>query len=125
VQRGPYPMTAKEAIMAFSQSEKIKAGLIWISQGLALLDTLSEAEKRGAEGMVNVIANMILHEIQLAENLTGEKTWRDAQKHIEQAVVMIRSHVASESVVHLTQALSQVTVIGQRSMSLLKEMRLL
>ena len=38
---------------------------------------------------------------------------------------MIDSGVAPESVVHLTQALSQVTTIGHRSMSFLREKGLL
>ena len=42
-------MKVRDAIMAFSQSEKIKAGLIWVSQSLQFLKTLPEPEKRGAE----------------------------------------------------------------------------
>ena len=38
---------------------------------------------------------------------------------------MIHSGVGPEAVIHLTQALSQVTSIGQRSMSFLQEQGLL
>jgi hypothetical protein len=41
------------------------------------------------------------------------------------AMVMIDSQVLHESAFHLTQALSQVTGIGQRSMSVLKQHGLL
>jgi len=41
------PMTPREAVMAFSQSEKIKAGLIWVSQAVDQSVTLPELEKRG------------------------------------------------------------------------------
>ena len=111
--------------MAFSQSEKIKSGLIWVSQALSLLSGFSEAEKQGGEKAINAVINMMLHDIELAKKLSKDVHWEDVKSSIEQAVVMINSRVGSESVVHLTQALSQVTTIGQRSMSFLKEKGLL
>jgi len=44
---------------------------------------------------------------------------------IEKALTMIQSGVGHEAVPHLSKALSSVTNIGQQSMSLLKEERLL
>lgn len=114
-------MKVKEAIMAFSQSEKIKAGLIWVSQALQLLNDLPEPEKQGSEKTGKAMIGMIIHEIQLGKNITGDVSWDEVIRHIDRAMVMINSGVASEAVVHLTQALSQVTSIGHRSMSFLKE----
>ena len=114
-------MKVKEAIMAFSQSEKIKAGLIWVSQALQLLNGLPETEKQGSEKTSKAMIGMIVHEIQLGKNITGDVSWDEVIRHIDRAMVMINSGVAAEAVVHLTQALSQVTSIGHRSMSFLKE----
>lgn len=114
-------MKVKEAIMAFSQSEKIKAGIIWASQALQLLNGLPEPEKLGSEKTSEAIIGMIVHEIQLGKNITGDVSWDEVIRHIDRAMVMINSGVAAEAVVHLTQALSQVTSIGHRSMSFLKD----
>jgi hypothetical protein len=107
-------------IMAFCQSEKIKSGIIWVSQSIQLLDGLQEPERSGGERMVKVLLQMVLREVSLAETLAGAEEWEAARDHLERAAVMINSGVAPESLHHLTQALSQVTNIGQRSMTQLK-----
>ncbi|MBW1779820.1 MAG: hypothetical protein JRL30_03685 [Deltaproteobacteria bacterium] len=118
-------MNEQEAIMAFSQSEKVKSGIIWASQALELLGGLPIPEKTGAEKIIRMKIDMIVQEIQLAKNVTGDTAWDDIATVIEQAIVMMNSGVAPDSVVHLTQALSRVTSIGHRSMSFLKEKGLL
>ena len=114
-------MEVQKTIITFSQSEKIKSGLIWVSQALQLLDGLQEPEKRGGETVAKAILDMIVHEIQLGKNVSGDVSWDEVLGHIDKAMVMINSGVAVEAVVHLTQGLSQVTSIGHRSMSFLKE----
>jgi hypothetical protein len=118
-------MKVQEAIIAFSQSEKIKTGLIWVSQSLQLLKSISEPERLGAEKVSKAMVGMIGHEIQLGKNMTGDASWEEVSKHIDRAMVMIESGVATEAVANLTQALSQVTSLGHRSMSFLKEEGLL
>jgi hypothetical protein len=118
-------MNTKEAIMAFSQSEKIKAGLIWAAQALELFQGLSEEEKRGSEKTITALLQMIGHEISLARSLAPHDTWHVVEPPIQRALTMIQSGVAQEAVTHLSKALSNVTNIGQQSMSLLKEERLL
>lgn len=114
-------MKIQQAIMAFSQSEKIKSGLIWVSQGLDILNSLPEKERQGAEKMIRSILNIIANEIHLARRVAQDASWNDAEKDIHMAIVMINSRVAHEAVFHLTRALSHVTSIGQRSLSFLKE----
>jgi len=111
--------------MAFSQSEKSKSGIIWASQALELLKGLPTPEKPGAEKTIKLKIDMIVQEIRLAKNVTGDPAWDDIEAVLDQAMVMINSGVAPESVVHLTQALSRVTSIGHRSMSTLKEKELI
>lgn len=118
-------MKVNEIIMVFSQSEKIKAGLIWVSQVIQLLNDLPEPEKQGSEKTCSAMIGMILHEIQVGKNITGDVSWDEVIRHIDRGAIMINSGVASEAVVHLTQALSQVTSLGHRSMSYLKEEGLL
>lgn len=118
-------MEIQEAIMAFCQSEKIKSGIIWVSQSLQMLEGLPEPEKNGAVEIIKSLFNMIIHEIKLAERYADDVTWADTEKYIEQAIVMIDSGVAFEAVSHLTKSLSKITNIGHRSMSFLKEQGLL
>jgi hypothetical protein len=118
-------MNTKEAIMAFSQSEKIKAGLIWTAQTLDLFQGLSEEERRGSEKMVTALLHMIGHEISLARSVAPHDTWQVIEPSIQRALTMIQSGVGQEAVPHLSKALSSVTTIGQQSMSLLKQEKLL
>jgi hypothetical protein len=111
----------KQAIMAFSQSEKIKSGLIWVSYSLEMLRGLPESEKQGGDKIIMAI----VHEIRLAGTLVKDGPWNEIERDIEQATVMINSRVGSEAVLQLTQALSQVTTIGHQAMSFLKEKGLL
>lgn len=118
-------MNEPEAIMAFSQSEKVKSGIIWASQALELLGGLPVPEKPGAEKTIRLKIDTMIQEIRLAKRITGDPAWDDIEAILDQATVMIHSGIAPDSVVHLTQALSRVTTIGHRSMSLLKEKGLL
>ena len=118
-------MDTKKAIMAFSQSEKIKSGIIWLSHALELLGSLPASETQGGQKIVRALTDMVFQEIQLAKNVAGDEKWNDAEKSIDQATIMIDSGVGPESITHLTQALSQVTSIGQRSMSFLQDQGLL
>ncbi len=113
-------MRHSKPILAFCQSEKIKSGIIWVSQSIQLLVGLQEPERSGGERMVKVLLEMVLSEVGLAETLVGAEEWKAAKDHLERAAVMLNSGVAPESLLHLTQALSQVTNIGQRSMTQLK-----
>jgi hypothetical protein len=118
-------MNVQEAIMAFSQSEKIKTGIIWVSQTLEMLRGLQERDKQGAEKVIKTMISMIFQEIRLAKRIAGDASWEDIERRMDKAMVMINSGVAPESVLHLSQALSLVTNIGHRSMSFLKEESLL
>ncbi|UCF94772.1 MAG: hypothetical protein JSW39_11655 [Desulfobacterales bacterium] len=118
-------MKAQEAITAFALSEKIKSGLLWANQIVELMKALPEEEKRGAEKIIKAVVGMIGNEIHLAKKLTPKYSWTDVEKNADMALVMINSNVAQESTFHLTQALTQVTNIGQRSMSFLMEKGLL
>jgi len=111
----------KEAITAFSQSEKIKSSIIWVSQAVEMFSSLSEAEKPGAIKIIRAVIGMIGHEILLCRKSAPHALWAEIQRDVDTAMVMIDSNVAHESVFHLTQALTKVTTIGHQSLSSLKE----
>jgi hypothetical protein len=114
-----------EAIMAFSQSEKIKAGLIWVSQTLNLLEGFAGGEKVGGEKVINAVLNMVGHEIKLASVVGGDCGWEEIEPYLERTRVMLHSGVGGEANAHLSKALSKITNIAHESMSLLKAKGLL
>ena len=118
-------MQTNQAIKAFSQSEKIKAGLIWATQIAEVYLALPESEKAGAERILKTLIGMIASEIQVGKNAAPHEIWLEADKDLNTAQVMLNSGVAHDTGHHLTQALSKVTTIGQQSMSLLVEKGLL
>jgi hypothetical protein len=114
-------MDIKEAITAFSQSEKIKSSIIWASQAVEAFIGLPEEEKSGAVKIIRAVIGMIAHEIHLCKKSAPHELWTDIDKSLNMAVVMIDSNIAHESVYHLTQALTKVTSIGHQSLTCLKE----
>ena len=118
-------MKTNEAIMAFSQSEKIKSALIWATQLSDVYTALAEADKPGAEKIIKTLIGMITNEISVAHKAAPHGNWLEAEKDLNTARIMVNSGVVHECGYHLTQALSKVTSIGQQSMSQLVEEGLL
>ena len=118
-------MQTDQAIKAFSQSEKLKAGLIWTTQIVESCVALPEVEKPGAERILKIMIGMIASEIHIAKNAAPHEIWLEAEKDVNTALVMLNSGVAHDAGYHLTQALSKVTTVGQQSMSLLVDNGLL
>ena len=113
-------MNVTEAIISFSQSEKIKSGLIWAIHLLEMRESIPQNQRNGAEKILEALIDMIGHEIHLTGNMIHEKAWIEAGQSIDLALVMIRSKVPEESSFHLTNAISRVTSLGQRAMTYLK-----
>ena len=118
-------MQIQDAITTFSQSEKIKAGLIWTTQVIEIYKTIPESDKSGAEKIIKAIVNMLGSEILICKKSAPNELWVEVEKNIDTAMIMINSSVAHEAGYHLTQALTHVTTIGQRSMSILRDKGLL
>lgn len=122
---GGIVMETKEAIISFSQSEKVKSGLIWCSQCVHMSESLDEAGQRGAVQVIRSLVAMISNEVQLARQTGNDAVWLEVEKILHTARVMIDSGVSGEATHHFTQALSQVNRIGQRAMTHLVEKGLL
>lgn len=118
-------METDKVILTFSQSEKIKEGLLWASQLVNVLQGLPEPEQKGGEKILVALMNMIGQEIRLAMAISGDPGWEGIEPYIDKAVLMINSGVSREATIHLSKALSKVTNMGQQSMSVLKEENLL
>jgi hypothetical protein len=118
-------MHVNQAIIAFSQSEKLKSGIIWTSQIIEMYIALSESDKPGAERVLKTLINMIAAEVHVAKKAAPHDVWQDVEKDIDTALVMLNSGVTHEAGYHLTQALTKVTTIGQQSMTFLTEEGLL
>ena len=118
-------MKINEAILSFSQSEKIKSGLIWANHLLEIRASIEQHQRGGAEQIIETLLAMIGHETQVIRNITKDKDWEEAELSINMALVMIRSKVPEESCYHLTNAMTRVTNLGHRAMTLLKEKGLL
>lgn len=118
-------MEMDKTIISFSQSEKLKAGILWVSNALQIVESLQGGEKKGAEKIISVMINMMVQEVRLAGLVSGFRTWSEIEPDMDQAVMMIESGVSQEAVMRLTKALSKVTNIGQQSMTALKENNLL
>ena len=115
------PLDTKQAILAFSQGEKIKAGLIWASQLVGTLDSVFGGERHETRQVAISLVQMIRHDVSLASKVAMDERWEEVDKAIERSLTMISSGVMTESVTHLTKALSHVTTIVQRAMELLNE----
>lgn len=118
-------MDARQAVMAFSQSEKMKFGIIGVSNCLEVQSALYGLEQAGGLRVVQMQLEFIFQELRLARKLAGDGPWLEIEQSLDQALVMIRSGVAAESIPHLTRALSQVTNVGQRAMVFLQEQGLI
>ena len=112
-------MHVNQAIIAFSQSEKLKSGIIWANQMIEMYIALSESEKPGAERILKTLINMIATEIHVAKKAAPHDVWQEVDKDLNTAIVMLNSGVTHEAGYHLTQALTKVTTVGQQSMTLL------
>lgn len=118
-------METRQAIISFSQSEKVKSGLIWSSQCVQILENLPEPEQAGALKLLQALIAMIASEAQLSRQASGDPVWTEVGKILNTARVMVDSGVAQEAGYHFTQALSQVNRIGQKAMTHLIEKGLL
>lgn len=116
-----HPMTVKQAICAYAQSEKVKSGLIWICQIADQVAVMDDPGRQQGTALLKTLAQMVGDESDLAARITGDHRWHEIGKKINLALVMIQSGVPQETGFHLTQALTRVTCIGGRAAAVLQE----
>lgn len=115
----------QNAVIEYAQSEKLKTGLIWIIQVVESAATLKVHENQNASSFIQILLRLATQETRIARRMIRTEEWDDIERHIDMAIVMVNSGVTSEASFHLTKALSGVTTLAERSMSLLKRHGLL
>lgn len=118
-------MEIREAILAYAQSEKAKAGLLMASQLLEIYNGMPDHERHAAERFLRPLIAMIANEVYLSKKMTSADLWASVDKSLNTALVMMNSGVLSEATYHVVQAISAVTTIGQRAMQHLMDQKLL
>jgi hypothetical protein len=118
-------MKTNQAVMAFSQSEKIKVGLIWVSQILEFTGGLPGEQKRGAEKSALALLRMVAQETALAKALTGHEDWTVSESYMEKAWSCWNQALEKRRCFRSQGLLSKVTNVGQQAMSQLQESGLL
>lgn len=113
-------MDPKTAITQLTQSEKIKAGLIWFSHAAGAYSGLPEHQKQGAAAALRAFVGMLLHEVHLVRRTTGDEDWSAVERHVDMALVMVDSGVAGEASFHLTRALGRTTAKAEEAMGALE-----
>ncbi|WP_319408948.1 hypothetical protein [uncultured Desulfosarcina sp.] len=116
-----WQIDVRQAISAYTQSEKVKSGLIWICQVSDQVAAMDGPGRQQGLSLLKTLAHMVADESDLAGRITGDQGWREIGIKINMALVMINSGVPQETAFHLTQALTRVTRIGGQAASVLKE----
>lgn len=106
-------MALAPEILIYVQSEKARAGLIWLSQGLLQLQGQPPARPGAAESLALALLEMVRDEVQLGWRLSRHVGWQRADGHLRQAAVMLRSGAGHDAPWHLTLALREVTGLGR------------
>ena len=114
-------MNISEAIVSFSQSEKIKSGLLWAIHLSEMRESIPQSQRSTADKFLETLVDMIGHEVEITKNILREKTWIEAEQSINTALVMIRSKVPEESAFHLTHAITRVTSSGHKALTFLRK----
>ena len=114
-------ITTQHLAITYGQADKIKSGLIWVSQTLQISAAMPPVEQKGAETIVQHILGMVADEIHMIARIGQGALWQEAAADVDKALVMMRSGVPGEAVHHLTHAVSAVTSIAGRAMAMLQE----
>jgi len=118
-------METKEAILAYAQSEKAKAGLLMASQLIEIYKGMPDHERHEAERFLRPLIAMIASEVYLSKKMTSADMWAGVEKSLNTALVMMNSGILAEAAYHVVQAISAATTIGQRAMQHLMDQKLL
>ena len=110
-------MQTKEAIMAYAQSEKAKAGLLMAAQLLEIYHGLPDHDRHGAERFLRPLLGM---DLERDRSLAGSTRPLPSRGRAVTKSSIPRRHMklggAFGASDHVVQAISGVTTIGQRSM---------
>lgn len=120
-------MEAREAILGFQYSEKMKSGLII---GTSLLDQLAslknnDEELSGGKKVLVWYLEGLLREIRIAENVLGPGHYADLERKVMEVIGRIHMSQFQEAQWSFSEAISLATTTCQTAMNFLLEKRLI
>jgi len=75
-------METREAILAYSQSEKAKVGLLMAAQLIEMCNGMPDHEKHAAERFLRPLMGMIANEVHLSRKMTSAEMWASVDKSL-------------------------------------------
>jgi hypothetical protein len=112
---------AREAVICFQFSERIKSEMIIASRLLGEIDELKGDELAGGKKMLLSFLEALLGEINLANNILKQQNITRAGVKVKDALERVRSDEYSEAIRRVSEAISHITTSGGRAMQILKQ----
>ena len=118
-------MEAKQFILEFQYSEKIKSHLIISSNLLAHLEGLKGEDRAGAEKILKTYLQLLLAEIRIARNTVKSVNYHGAEKNMTESLRRLEKSDLASSNLYISKALSYITTSCEAAMTNLQKRRLL
>jgi len=113
--------SAREAIMLFQFSERVKSFLIVASRMVDGLKGLEGAELTGARGMFKHFLDAVMAEVRLAQNATRRQEFGDVSALLSEVSNLASSGLVDEAVRRLAEAISLTATCGSEALAFLQE----
>ena len=118
-------MEAREAILSFQYSEKMKSGLII---GINLLDQLTSLRDEELSGGMKILVGYLeglLREVRIVGSVAGLGSFGDLERKVMELIGRVQMSQFEEAQRSFSEAISLATTSCQSSMSLLMEKKLI
>ena len=118
-------MEAKEAILGFQYSEKMKSGLIIGINIMAQMASLKDDELSGGKKVLVWYLEGLLRETRVAQNVLGFTHFGDLEQKVMEIIGRVQLLQFQEAEISFSEAISLATTSCQSSMGFLVEKRLI
>jgi hypothetical protein len=118
-------MNAKQLILEFQYSEKIKSQLIIGSNLIVHLEVLKGDERVGAEKILKAYLQLLLTEIRIASNTVKSVNYHGAEKNVTECLGRFELGDLANSNLCISKALSYITTSCEAAMKDLQRSNLL
>jgi hypothetical protein len=118
-------MNARQLILEFQYSEKIKSQLIIGSNLLPYVEALKGEERAGAEKILKAYLQLLVAEIRIAWNTVKSVNYHGAEKHLAESLRRLEMNDLANSNLHISKALSYITTSCEAAMTKLQKDHLL
>lgn len=118
-------MNARQLILEFQYSEKIKSQLIICSNLLAHVEALKGEERVGAEKILKAYLQLLLTEIRIAWKTVKSVNYHGAEKNVTECLGRLEMRDLTNSNLCISKALSYITTSCSAAMTNLQKSNLL